>query len=92
MDRPLINAISQAHQWRSSLAAGESRSLEDLAAAAGQTEAYVRQLLPLAFLAPDIVESILLGKQPRHVTVDRLVRMKLPLSWQVQRRILNVAP
>ena len=90
MDRPLINAISQAYQWRNALAS-ESRSLEDLAASAGQTEAYVRQLLPLAFLAPDIVEAILLGKQPRHLTVDRLVRMKLPLSWQAQRRILNIA-
>jgi hypothetical protein len=51
----------------------------------------VRQLPALTFLAPDITEAILLGKQPRHLTVDRLVRMKLPLSWQMQRRILNIA-
>ena len=31
------------------------------------------------------------GKQPRHLTVDRLVRMKLPLSWQAQRRVLDIA-
>jgi DNA invertase Pin-like site-specific DNA recombinase len=91
LDRPLINALTQAYHWRNALASGEPRSIEDLAASAGQTEAYVRQLLPLAFLAPDIVEAILTCKQPRHLTVDRLVRMKLPLSWQAQRCFLNIA-
>jgi hypothetical protein len=33
----------------------------------------------------------MLGKQRRHLTVDRLVRMNLPLSGQAQRRILNIA-
>jgi site-specific DNA recombinase len=90
-DDALIKAISQGHQWRNALATGDVRSIEQLAQGSGQTEAYVRQLVALAFLAPDITEAILLGKQPRHLTVDRLVRMKLPLSWQMQRRVLNIA-
>jgi DNA invertase Pin-like site-specific DNA recombinase len=88
-DHALIKALSQGHQWRNALATGDARSIEQLAQGSGQTEAYVRQLLALAFLAPDITEAIMLGKQPRHLTVDRLVRMKLPLSWQAQRRVLN---
>jgi len=90
-DHALIKALSQGHRWRNALGTGHLRSIEQLAQVSAQTEAYVRQLLALAFLAPDITEAILLGKQLRHLTVDRLVRMKLPLSWQVQRRVLNIA-
>ena len=90
-DHVLIKALSQSHQWRNALATGDVRSIEQLAQKSEQTEAYVRQLPALTFLAPDITEAILLGKQPRHLTVDRLVRMKLPLSWQAHRRVLNFA-
>jgi hypothetical protein len=45
--------------------------------------------LPLAFLAPDIVEAILQGRQPVELTVLRLKRIGLPLSWVEQRRLLG---
>jgi hypothetical protein len=41
--------------------------------------------LPLAFLAPDIVEAILKGRQPIELTAARLMRIRdLPLSWAEQ--------
>lgn len=42
--------------------------------------------LPLAWLAPDIVEAILEGRQPRSLTVKRLLA-KLPMDWVEQRRV-----
>ena len=39
--------------------------------------------------APDIVESILRGRQPVELTVLRLKRIGLPLSWIEQRRLLG---
>jgi hypothetical protein len=45
--------------------------------------------LPLAFLAPDIVEAILQGRQPVELTALRLKRTRLPLSWVEQRRLLG---
>ena len=45
--------------------------------------------LPLAFPAPDIVEAILQGRQPVELTVLRLKRIGLPLSWVEQRRLLG---
>lgn len=50
------------------------------------------RLLPLALLAPDIVEAIIEGRQPVDLTVSRLKRTpELPASWTEQRRLLGCA-
>ena len=41
-----------------------------------------------AFLAPDIVEAILDGRQPADLTVQKLLR-SLPLAWAEQRQRLG---
>ena len=48
-------------------------------------------MLPLAFLAPDIVEAILHGRQPVELATARLKRIRLPLSWAEQRLVLGFA-
>ena len=54
---------------------------------------YASRLLTLAFLAPDITEAILDGRQPVDLSLDRLLAaMPLPLSWEDQRRALSFAP
>jgi site-specific DNA recombinase len=46
--------------------------------------------MPLAFLAPDIVEAILAGTQPVELTAETLTRhADLPLSWADQKRSLG---
>ena len=51
---------------------------------------YVARLLPLAFLAPDIVTSVLAGTQPVHLTTEMLTRRaNLPLDWEEQRALLG---
>ncbi len=49
----------------------------------------VSRCLPLAYLAPDIVETILQGRQPVELTVLRLKRTRLPPSWVEQRCLLG---
>ncbi len=48
------------------------------------SDAHVRRLLRLAYLAPDIVEAIVEGHQPRILTVKLLLR-GIPLDWADQR-------
>ena len=50
--------------------------------------------MPLAFLAPDIVEAILAGTQPVDLTAETLTRRDLPLSWSEQKSLFgyNCAP
>lgn len=50
-------------------------------------------LMRLTYLAPDIVEDILSGKQPTELSVKRLLRTSqdLPLDWSAQRKFLGFA-
>ena len=91
-DPALIKSIVRAHDWWTRLASGEAASLNDIARADGVTGPYVRRLLPLAFLAPDIIETILGGGQPINLTAEKLLRIDtLPYDWDDQRRILGFA-
>lgn len=50
----------------------------------------VSRILPLAFLAPDIVRAILAGDQPVTLTAERLKRVpSLPCDWTAQRLMLG---
>jgi len=49
-------------------------------------------LITLAFLAPDITEAILQGRQSITLTTDALVRNPLPISWEEQRKTLAFSP
>ena len=49
------------------------------------TSSYAARVLHLAFLAPDIIEAIIDGRQPPELTADRLFRaLPLPLDWAGQ--------
>ena len=51
---------------------------------------YVSRLLPLAFLAPDIVDQILQGRHPAELSAARLTnRLDLPLDWVHQRALIG---
>ena len=66
-------------------------SVAELAAAEGISDRYMSRLLPLAFLAPDIVEGIALGRHPVDLTAHRLIRsLDLPLAWPAQRQLLGI--
>ena len=55
--------------------------------------ARISRVLPLAFLAPDIIEAIVHGRQPVCLTARYLKRLKpLPTSWAEQRRVLGFEP
>jgi hypothetical protein len=83
-DETLIKALVRAHRWRRRIESGKAKSVTDLAEQEGVTDAYVCRLLPLTCVAPDIVEAILDGRQPKGL---RLVEMlgNGPVAWEEQR-------
>src|SRR6202023_768580 len=87
-DPTLIKAIARGRAWFEELAAGRARSLRELAERDGITRRYVRRLVDLAFLSPNLVEAILQGRQPVELTATRLTELDLPLDWTDQRRLL----
>jgi hypothetical protein len=70
--------------WASELAEARIDSIEAIAAREGYSTGYVRQILPLAFLAPDIVTSILANTIPVDLRIAHLID-GLPYSWKQQR-------
>ena len=74
----------RAHRWRRRIESGQARSVTDLAEQEGVTDAYVCRLLPLTCLAPDIVEAILDGRQPKGLKLAEVLGNG-PLAWNVQR-------
>ena len=54
----------------------------------GITRRYVRRLVDLAFLSPELVEAILQGRQPVQLTATRLTGLDLPLDWTDQHSLL----
>ncbi len=91
-DVKLISVIARGNSWFAQLKKGEARSVGDLVERHGVDQGEVSRLVPLAFLAPDIVEAILEGRHPVDLTAARLKRMtSLPFSWVEQRRYLGFA-
>jgi hypothetical protein len=74
----------RAHRWRRRIESGHARSITDLAEQEGVTDAYVCRLLPLTCLAPDIVEAILDGRQPKGLRLTDMLGNG-PLGWGEQR-------
>src|SRR6201987_1547270 len=79
-DPALIKAIARGHAWFEELATGRARSLQDLARRDGITRRYIRRLVGLAFLSPELIETILQGSQPVELTATHLTSLDLPLD------------
>jgi site-specific DNA recombinase len=73
------------------LTGGQVTSIDELASHEGTPANEISRILPIAFLAPDITLTILLGTHPVELNSERLKRNgKLPACWQEQRRMLGL--
>ena len=72
IDSVLVKGIAQAHIWAEELFSGQVVSLAQLARRYDVSEGYLKKLMPLAFLAPDIVTSVLASKQPDGLSKEKL--------------------
>jgi hypothetical protein len=83
-DETLVKALVRAHRWRRRIESGSAKSITDLAEQVGVTDAYVCRVLPLTCLAPDVVEAILDGRQPKGLTLAEMLGNG-PLGWAAER-------
>jgi hypothetical protein len=88
-DETLVRALVRAQRWRRRIDSGRARSITDLAEQEGVTDAYVCRLLPLTCLAPDLVEAILDGRQPKGLRLAGMLGNG-PLGWN--ERMNSAAP
>jgi DNA invertase Pin-like site-specific DNA recombinase len=89
IDRSLIRGLGRSHSLIAAAKSSRDCTVEELAQEQGAARSYIRRLSRLAFLAPDIQQAIIDGQQPVGVTLERLMRIDLPMSWADQRRMLG---
>jgi site-specific DNA recombinase len=89
-DASLIDFIVRANRYFADVTDGSPKSLSQVAREVSTNVSEVSRLLPFAFLAPGIVESILAGNQPPELGALRLGRLAdLPLDWERQSELLG---
>jgi hypothetical protein len=84
IDNMLLQAIVQAFHWKRQLDSGRFATIGELAEAEKLDRSFVSHVLRLTLLAPDLVEAILVSKQPRTMELQPLMR-GLPVEWERQR-------
>jgi site-specific DNA recombinase len=89
IDRALMYALARARSWIRALRQGEYADTAEIGRRFGFSNAHVRRILRLAYLAPDILEAIVDGRQPRSLTVRVLLR-SIPLAWSDQRNVFRL--
>ena len=82
-DNTLVKALARAFRWKSMLESGEYATIAELAEREGIAPSYLTRVLRLTLLAPDIVETILDGRQGSEVTLARVLE-PFPLEWNQQ--------
>lgn len=83
-DDGLVEAVAKSHLMLGMLTDGSGRTIADVANDVGIHVADASRILPLAFLAPKITDSILRGRQPVQLTARALMRDDLPHLWTHQ--------
>ena len=91
-DARLIKLLIRARRFNTALVGGDGVPFSAVAKRQGVSPSYFTRLVRLSYLAPDITQAILDGRQPSHLTADKLLaHSRLPLAWHNQRTLLGFA-
>ena len=90
-DVPMIKTLGKAFYWKRLIDEGVYATTADLARALKVESGWAAEVLRMTMLAPDIVEAIFEGRQPRHLNLHTLRGRQdlLPRDWDEQRRLLG---
>ena len=91
-DARLIKLVVRARRFNATLVQSDGVPFAGLAMREGVSRSYFTRIVRLSYLAPDITQAILEGRQPRDLTAERLLEhSRLPLAWHDQRTALGFA-
>lgn len=85
-DPHVLRALGRAWSWRRRLESGAAATLHDIALAEDVSDRYVGRMIRLAYLAPDVLEQIVVARRPISVSISELTEIaRLPWSQQMGR-------
>ena len=89
-DARLIKLLVRARRFNATLVEGDDVAFAALAQREGVSRSYFTRVVRLSYLAPDLTQAILEGRQPRDLTAEKLLaHSRLPLAWHDQRTALG---
>ena len=80
IDNTMVKLIARGHRWHRQLFDGTHASIADIAKSENISPSFVSRTLRLAYLSPTIVEAILKGQFPAHLTMKDLIA-PFPMEW-----------
>jgi hypothetical protein len=83
VDPHILKAIAKAWSWRRKLESGAFSTMSDIAEAENITPPYVGRMLKLAYLAPAVLEKLLIARVSPTVSVKDLA-LAADMSWAEQ--------
>ncbi|SKB34612.1 hypothetical protein [Sphingopyxis flava] len=87
MDPHVLKAVARAWSWRRKLESGAVSTLSDIAEAEGVTPAFIRRTMKLAYLAPAVLEQILIARRSPSVSLKDMSAIA-EQPWVVQKGIV----
>ncbi len=89
----LARVLQEAFSAREALLAPSNESLNAITSRITKSKGRLTALMRVSYLAPDIIEDMLAGRQPPELSPKRLLRASrgLPLDWMQQRSFLRFA-
>ncbi|UZR28044.1 site-specific recombinase resolvase [Methylococcus mesophilus] len=87
-DLPFLVGLGRALYWQHLLDTGVVHSGSDIARQEDLHPSTVNELLRLTLLAPDLIERLMAGRQPRPLTLMWFQRHPLPVDWAEQRDLM----
>ncbi len=87
-DQPLLKAMGRGIYWQQLLDTGAAATTMEIAEREGIHRATINEMLRLALLAPDIVQAAYNGTLSRAVSLEAILRAKVPFDWDEQRRLI----
>ena len=89
-DARLVGLVAEAHAVRRALLE-QTGSLAQIATRLGKCRGHLANMMRISYLAPDIVDAIVAGRQPASLKRKTLMASQLSLDWAEQRRQLGFA-
>ena len=92
-DAHVLRAIARAWNWRRRIERGEASTIADIASAEKVTDRFVSRMMRLTYLAPDVLEKLLIDRIPPALSLnDLIVVAELPWAEQMEAVFGAVGP
>jgi hypothetical protein len=83
VDPHVLRAVARAWSWRRKLETGEASTILDIAQTEDVTDRFVSRMIRLAYLAPAILEKLVLNRCSPSVSIRELAAVA-DLTWTEQ--------